>query len=245
MNTIIDLLLVAILVICGWTGYKKGIIMGIGGILVIILSIYGANLLSNAFSAGVLPVMRPFATGYIEGKMATKPGSDTPGILDQMGIDTSKTSLEDLIQADPTLETKIAVATFQSLGITEKTAKDMSSAVSAYYEQKGGFFTSAITEVLCERLAFVATFILAFLIILIFLTVIGNLTNLSFKIPNLDLVNDIGGTLLGIITGLIFCTILVWAFKYMGMVIGEGTIDKTVIAKSFMNADRLTKILKY
>jgi len=248
-HTIIDLVLVAIIVICAWTGYKKGIIMGIGGLLVIVIAIYGANLLANAFSAGTLPVMRPFVTGYIEGRMVTKPSTDgtapTPGILESLGIDTSTTSLEDLIRQDPSLETKIAVGTFETLGITENTAKDMSSQVSSYYDTNGGVFTDAISEVLCERVAFVATFILAFLIILILLTVIGNLTNLSFKIPNLDLVNDIVGTLIGILTGLAFCTILVWAFKYMGMVIGEDTIAKTTIAKWFMDADRLTKILKY
>ncbi|MCL2342411.1 MAG: CvpA family protein [Firmicutes bacterium] len=245
MKTIIDLVLVAILIICAWTGYKKGIIMGIGGILVIILSIYGANLLSGAFSSGAVPVMKPFVTGFIEGKMVTKQGSDVLGILDSLNVDTSSTSLEDLIRADPSLETTVAVGTFEALGITENTAKDMSSDVSAAYEKNGGAFTDAITLVLCNRLAFVVTFILAFLIILIFLTVIGNITNLSFKIPNLDIVNDIVGTLLGIVTGLIFCTILVWALKYSGLIIGGDTVSKTVIAKSFMGADRLTKILGY
>ena len=245
MKTIIDLVLVAILVICAWTGYKKGIIMGIGGVLVIIISLYGANLLSNAFSSAVVPVMKPFVTGFIEGKMVTKPGSDVLGVLDQLEIDTSTTSLEDLIRETPSLESTVSVGVFEALGINESTAKNMASEVSSAYEAKGGAFTDAISTVLCNRMAFVATFILAFLIILIFLTVIGNLTNLSFKIPNLDWFNDIVGALLGILTGLIFCTIVVWALKYMGIVIGGDTVSKTVLARSFMDADRLTKLIGY
>ena len=42
INTIINIVLAAILVICAWQGYKKGIIMGIIEVLVIILSLYGA-----------------------------------------------------------------------------------------------------------------------------------------------------------------------------------------------------------
>ena len=49
MKAIIDLVLLGILVICAWNGYKKGLIMGVGGILCIIIGIYGANLLANTF----------------------------------------------------------------------------------------------------------------------------------------------------------------------------------------------------
>ena len=242
---IIDLLLAAIVVICGWTGYKKGIIMGIGGILVIIVSLYGANLLASTFSSAAIPVLRPFAAGYVEGKIEGKADGSAPGILDQLGLDTSATSLEDLIKADPFLEQKVAETAYESVGITASAAQDMASDAGAYYADKGGLFTAALTEILCIRMAFVTCFILAFLLILILLTVIGNLTNLSFKIPNLDLVNDVAGAVIGVFTGLVFCTILVWALKYMGAVIGGDTISKTLIAKSFMKADRLTKILRY
>jgi len=245
VKTIIELLLVAIFVICGWTGYKKGIIMGIGGILIIIISLFGAHLLSETFSYGVIPVLRPFASGYLEGKMLGKDDDPEDGVLEMLKIDTSKTSMEDLLRDTPSLESKIAVTTYESFGITEETAKDMAAGASAYYREKGGHFTAALTEILCVRVAYVACFMLAFLLILIALTVVGNITNLSFKIPNLDIVNDVAGALIGLFTGFVFCTITVWAFKYAGMLIGGDTISKTSIAKSFMEADRLTKYLGY
>ena len=49
MKAILDIIFIAIILACAWTGYKKRLIMGIGGILAIIISIYGANLLSNTF----------------------------------------------------------------------------------------------------------------------------------------------------------------------------------------------------
>ena len=66
MKAIIDLVLLGILVICVWNGYKKGIIMGVGGILCIIIAIYGANLLANTFYHDLVPAMKPFANGFTE-----------------------------------------------------------------------------------------------------------------------------------------------------------------------------------
>ena len=77
IKAIIDLVLLGILIVCVWSGYKKGIIMGVGGILCIIVAIYGANLLSNSFSFDVVPALKPFANGYTETMLN---GSDRPFI---------------------------------------------------------------------------------------------------------------------------------------------------------------------
>ena len=66
MTKLIDLLLIAVIIICAWAGYKKGMIMGIGSILVIVVSLYGGNLLSTAFSYEIIPAIKPFADGYME-----------------------------------------------------------------------------------------------------------------------------------------------------------------------------------
>ena len=59
MKAVIDLVLLGILIVCVWSGYKKGIIMGIGGILCIIVAVYGANLLANSFSYELRPNIEP------------------------------------------------------------------------------------------------------------------------------------------------------------------------------------------
>ena len=79
--------------------------------------------------------------------------------------------------------------------------------------------------------------------IVIVLTVIGNLPNLSYKIPRLDLVNDIGGTLLGVVTGVLFCMLLVWALKFLGMIIGDDTLTATKLGKLFLEHNIYPKYL--
>ena len=50
MRTVIDLVLLAIIIISIWSGYKKGFILGIAGVVAIVVSLYGASLVSSAFS---------------------------------------------------------------------------------------------------------------------------------------------------------------------------------------------------
>ena len=66
MRWAIDLALLAILLLCGWNGYRKGFIMGIGGLLSVAVSLYAACLISGTFSYEVVPVVRPFASGFVE-----------------------------------------------------------------------------------------------------------------------------------------------------------------------------------
>ena len=41
MRTVIDLVLLAIIIISIWSGYKKGFILGIAGVVAIVVSLYG------------------------------------------------------------------------------------------------------------------------------------------------------------------------------------------------------------
>ena len=66
MRWAIDLILLAVLALCVWNGYKKGLIMGVGGVACILVSLYGACLLSSTFSYEVVSAVRPFAGGYID-----------------------------------------------------------------------------------------------------------------------------------------------------------------------------------
>ena len=241
MTAIIDLVLLGILVICTWCGYKKGILMGLGGILCIIVSIYGGNLLANLFSYDVVPAIKPFASGYTE-RLLMK-NSDSK-VLKQLGWEDSPFSVEDLLVQNPGERKTFAMACFKTLGVDDPTAERMSERALQYAEDNGGSVQEAVVLVLCESLSYVACFTLGFLMLIILLTVIGNLPNLSYKIPNLDLVNDIGGAVLGLITGLMFCVLLVWLLKFFGLVLGSDSLNASMLGGRILRWDPLTKYLK-
>jgi len=239
MKAIIDLVLLGILVLCVWSGYKKGLIMGIGGILCIVISIYCANLLANTFSYDVVPALQPFANGYTE----TIISGDDSEVMEKMGWNHLTYSADDLLAQYPDRKTEFCTVCYETLGLDETTAGVLGQRAADYAEESGSRMTPAVVHVLCETVSYVGCFSLAFLIVAILLTVLGNLPNLSYKIPQLDLVNDIGGVVLGFVTGILYCALLVWALKFMGIIIGEDTLPSTVLGKIFLNHNLYLKTL--
>ena len=221
MRTVIDLVLLAIIIISIWSGYKKGFIMGIAGLVAIIVSLYAASLVSSAFSYEVVPAMRPFASGYVESQMQEK-------VLEDMGIADTELSYEDILADDPELRHEFCATCFKTFGIYEDAA------------EQGSTIEEAIVETLCTRVAYVAGVVLLFLIFLITLLTIGNIPNLSFRIPNADILNDAGGAVMGLVNGMTYCVLLCWALRFMGLFIGLDTLGSTLLGKLFLKLGLVT-----
>lgn len=239
MKAIIDMVLLGILILCVWAGYKKGLLMGIAGILCIVISVYGANLLSNAFSYDVVPALRPFISGYTESMLKT---GDTP-VRQEMGWDDYDLTAEDLLAQYPERKAEFCTACFRAVGVSSPAAEHLADKAIAYAEDNGGTVTNAVVHTLSSTISYVMCFTLAFLLILIILTVIGNLPNLSYKLPNLDLVNDIGGAVLGLVRGLLFCALLVWLLKFLGIILGQDTLADSTLGGWLLKRDFFFKYL--
>lgn len=234
MKAAIDIILLAILLHGAWSGYKKGLIMGIGGILCIIVSIYGANLLANTFSMDVVPAMKPFAGGFMEGRIDAE-----EGVLDSMGWGDLNYSVDDLLAIHPEDKETFAAACYENIGIDSRSAKVMAEAALDDAETNGVGVVEGVIQQLCESVSYVCCFTLAFIMIIIVLTVVGNLPNLSYKIPHMDIVNDIAGTLLGIVNAAMLCVVLVWCMKFLGIIIGSDTLGETILGSWFSEKDFL------
>ena len=236
---IIDIVLIAIILFCGWCGYKKGLIMGVGGILVIIVSLLASNLLAKTFSYEIVPVMRPFVSGYME----TTITEEENGVLTVLGYDDENYSLTDILEQEPELAKEIGLEAYRRFGLSTDVAEQLSEEAILHQQDSDRDMMYSLSEVFCQRASRVACLILAFLLILIALTVIGNITNLSFKLPNLDIVDDVGGACLGVVRGIVFCLLITWCLRYLGIVFGVGHLEETWLASKLMKANLFARIL--
>ena len=97
MKIIIDILLLIIIALCTWNGYKRGLVGGVAGILAIIIALFGGSLLSSAYAHEVVPALEPFVDGYIDSQ-------DTrDAVLEKLGYGDSDLSLEDILAQDSSL----------------------------------------------------------------------------------------------------------------------------------------------
>ena len=79
MKAIIDILLLIIIALCTWSGYKRGLVGGVASLLAIVIALLGGSIIAAAYSHEVVPAFEPFVDGYVDsGKMRT-------AVLEKMG----------------------------------------------------------------------------------------------------------------------------------------------------------------
>ena len=234
MKLIINIVLLIIIALCTWHGYRKGVVGGIAGILVIVVALYGGSLLSSAYAHEVVPVLEPFVNGYVDSQKSRS------AALEKMGYGGTELSLEDVLAQDSSLRYDYAYESVASMGFYEKRAEELAEKAVKYADETGVNMTEAVISVLCDTITYVGGLVLAFLLILIFLIAIGNIGNLSFRLPNMELFDEIGGAVLGLAKGFMYCVLLCWLLGFFGLIIGRETLESSALARFFLSVKFIT-----
>ena len=79
MRIILDLILLLIVALCIWNGYKSGLIGGIAGILAIIIALLAGSTISTNYAYEAIPVLEPFVDGFIDSQ------NTRDAVLEKMG----------------------------------------------------------------------------------------------------------------------------------------------------------------
>lgn len=234
IRLILDIVLLVIVALCTWTGYRKGMIGGIAGILAVVIALFGGSLLSSAYSHEVVPVLEPFVDGYIDSQ------NIRDEILEELNYGYTDLSLEDVLARNSSLRYDYAEKCMENVGIYRDRAEEMARKAVEYADRNGVSMTDAVVSVLCDTASFVGGLTVAFLLILILLVAIGNIGNLSFRLPNLELLDEIGGAVLGFVKGFMYCVLLCWVLSFLGLLIGKETLESTTLAQFFLQIKFLT-----
>ncbi len=234
IRLILDIVLLVIVALCTWSGYRRGLIGGIAGILAVVIALFGGSLLSSAYSHEVEPVLQPFVDGYIDSQ------NIRDDVLKTMGYGYTDLSLEDVLARDSSLRYDYAVECMKTVGIYQERAEELAAKSVEYSDRTGASMTDAVVSVLCSTVSFVGGLVVAFLLILILLVAIGNIGNLSFRLPSLELLDEIGGAVLGFVKGFLYCVLLCWVLSFMGLIIGKNTLETTTLAQFFLQIKFLT-----
>ncbi len=228
LRIIIDIVLLLIVALCTWSGYKKGLIGGIAGILAVVIALFGGSLISSAYAHEVVPALEPFVDGYI----TSQTNRDT--IMEELGYGHSDLSVEDILAQDPSLRYDYAYECMRLVGFYQARSEELAERSVKYSEANGVSMGQAVVAVLCDTISYVGGLTIAFLLILIALVALANMINLSFRLPSLELLDEIGGATLGFVKGFVYCVLLCWLLSFFGIVIGRNTMASTTLARFFL-----------
>lgn len=237
MAIAIDIILLLIIVICTWNGFKKGLISGIAGILAAIIALFGGSLLSSTYSGEVITALEPFVDGYVDSAKTTEYA------LEYMDCADSDKSLEDIIREDNSLRYDYAYACMNYVGFSEEISDNLARETVILSVDNELDMVDAVVQILCQTITYVLGLAIAFLLILILLTAVANLFNISLRLPSFETLDDIGGAVFGFIKGMFYCILLCWFLSFLGIIIGKNTIDSTVLGRFFSAFDFVTESL--
>ena len=212
---VIDLVLLLIILLCGWRGYRSGLIAGILAVCAVLFSVYAADILADTYSGEFTKMLEPFVTGV---------------------VDTASSSADEYFEkrgGEPGVF-EMTYRTLEGVGFMKTAAENVSREIAEEQTETGPVLRRAIVDKLCSVAAYVLTFIIMFILLIIIFAVIGNLFNLAFKLPGLELINGVLGTLLGLAKGLLYVFAIAWALRFTGMLLSEEKVDSTMLLKWLM-----------
>lgn len=230
MHVVIDLAILAILAFCVWRGYRRGLVLGLFGVIAIFIGLFGANILAETFSDEFTDLVSPFIGGIVDSEISDGLSSDDIEITSVN--EASDSEIEELI-----------IRVFNAVGFSEIESASITDDLMSEIDKVKSNLSEQITSRLSSVLAYVFVFIIAFMLIMILLTVIANLINLAFRLPGLDLLNNIGGAALGLVRGLLIVLVVTWVFNYLGFLIPQEAIEKSILLEFFMKVNPISGIL--
>ena len=236
MSLALDLALIAIVAYCGWRGFRTGIINGVAWILAIIIAVYGANLIATAYSGEFTGMLEPFAIGVVDNAL----GRDEDTGEDGEGIFSSTLTVQELQALDVY---DVSMLILQNLGLSAGAAEGIARETAQLNHMAGAQMTTDLTALLCDRITFVALFAIAFMLIFIVFSVIGNVFDLSFGLPGHENLNHITGAALGVIRGLLIITVLSIFVRYTGLFLSPDTVSATRILSRLVENNQLAALI--
>jgi uncharacterized membrane protein required for colicin V production len=193
---IVDIVIVLFLAFFAWRGAKKGLILTLFGMLGLIVAFIGARFVSNTFYKPVADIIEPALYQKVESlEESILKGGDYD--ID-LSLDDSIDALVDVLRDRGTFPGLVKL--LDTAGATDSIPND--NAFSA---------KETLSTYLAELAARVALFLIFFLGILLVWFLVSHILDLAFKLPILNIINVLGGLIIGLAKAIAIVFVVVWA----------------------------------
>jgi len=230
LNIIVDLVVLLILAFCIWNGYRKGFIMTVLGIVIMIISISGAKTIAGVYSDRVAESVAPIL-GWV-----TDDAVDNA--LAGQVLPSNATSAE----TERWLSDR-AEAVFASLGVSGTEVEPLVERMLDWIRETEGNLRTGVSHIFLKLVSYVLLFIVAYIVLTALLMLLAQLIASFFEIPPLKFIDTIGGLIAGLIFGGVLLFIVGWALRYTGLLIPPEVLDRTAFAKFFISTNPFAGML--
>ncbi len=208
---IYDGIVVAVLALFVWLGWRKGLILSLCGLAALVVAFLGAGFVADTFDAPVAKAMIPGLESILDQQISQK--------YDDLGVERAV----DALRGDNAIFNWAADAAEDALDESQL-VHDVTTVVK----------TAA--QALAQRVAHSLLFSISFLLIYILLVLVLHALNLVAKLPVLHFCNDLGGAAIGLVKGVIivFVAVGVASLLLSAYLPDTQTMERSYIFKFFV-----------
>lgn len=185
-----DLVILAILAFFLWRGWRKGLILSLCGLIVVILSLVGANFIADTAAPPVAKAIQPKLQAAIEEHVTDYMDAHFDALAPIGDPGNAKVNMWDGMR--------------EMGGIYAWCADSVEETVSLFnrHLEPSEMFSIAANRV-ATQLAHHILFAVAFVVLFVLLTLILHALDLVAKLPGLHFCNGLGGGLIGLVKGVL------------------------------------------
>ena len=221
-----DLILVAVLAVTLFQGYRKGFVLTLCGFLAVFVAFVGATILSDALAQPVSQVVRPAIEQNIHSALEDS--------LNQQGLTLPEGSAS---QGDTSLNipgTDFSLDQILELLGDSSLVQHFSDAIHSAVTQGVLAVTSdavaSIAGYIALQIAHSILFVICFVLVLVAWHFLSRTLNLAFKLPVLSTLNHWAGAAMGLIKGAALLFIACWLLRSL---IPQEAVNSTVLLRFF------------
>ena len=199
---IIDITVAAVLVGFVIYGGSRGLVRCLAGLVAVVIALVGAGIAAATFTPPAAEYVTPLIAEKIEERVEEAVASRTDEV--QMP--------EVEVAEDLSVGELLAL-----LGLDEEVRGQLSEQAETAMRDTGAAVVEAVVESVAYSFIYGALYILVFLLLLLLVHVLLGAMDLVMKLPGLNLLNALGGALVGVIEGALLLFLAVWVLRRLGV----------------------------
>ena len=199
---IIDIVVAAVLVRFLIYGGSRGLIRSLAGLVAVVIALVGAGIAAATFAPPAAEFVTPLIAEKIEERVEDAVASRSD--------DVQMPEVE--VAEDLTVGELLAI-----LGLDEEVRGQLSEQAESAVRDTGAAVVEAVVESVAYSFIYGALYILVFLLLILLVHVLIGAMDLVMKLPGLNLLNALGGALVGVIEGALLLFLAVWVLRRLGV----------------------------
>lgn len=219
-----DLVILVVLVLFTWRGWRKGLLLSLCGLAVVLLSLLGANVLADTLDDPAANAIQPALAVSI-----------------QESIDAQMEAQPEPSDADPIEALRGMGGLYEWAADALGEAQETMSSVLLDTVQS---VAQAAARAIAVQTAHTVIFALAFVLLFILLTLLLHALDLVAKLPGLHFCNGLGGGLIGLVKGVLILYVVIACLQLFGKLITPQAVENTYLLKLFARFSPLSSLFR-